>query len=199
MERHLRIAIADDERDIRDFLHEALTRMGHEVIVAAADGKTLVERSLALGPDLIITDIKMPRLDGIDAISAVNRQRQVPVILVSAHQDAELLARMGTDMIMGYLIKPVKETDLRAAIAVGLARFQNIQALANESADLRRSLEDRKLTDRAKGIVMKRLRLDEDEAYRRLRKLASNQNRKLIDVVQEVVQADGVFLELDRV
>ena len=199
MEHCLRIAIADDERDMREFLQEALTRMGHDVIVAAADGNTLLERCNVLEPDLIITDIKMPRLDGIDATSAVNRQRQVPVILVSAHHDAELLARVGTDMIMGYLVKPVKEADLRAAIAVGLARFQNIQALATESADLRRSLEDRKLTDRAKGIVMKRLRLDEDEAYRRLRKLASNHNHKLIEVVQEVVQADGVFQDLDRV
>jgi hypothetical protein len=105
----------------------------------------------------------------------------------------------GGQFTVGYLVKPVKEADLRAAIAVGLARFQNIQALATESADLRRSLEDRKLTDRAKGIIMKWLRLDEDEAYRRLRKLASNHNRKLIEVLQEVVQADAVFQEWDRV
>src|SRR5262245_35169834 len=154
---HLRIAIADDERDMRDYLQEALPRLGHTVVAAAENGRQLVDRIRDTPPDLVITDIKMPDMDGIELSTVINRDRPVPVILVSAHHDAETLTRLGVDHIMGYLIKPVSEPDLKAAIALAMIRFRHFIALVKETADLRQALEDRKVIERAKGVIMRRL------------------------------------------
>jgi response regulator NasT len=198
MSRVLRIAVADDERDIREFLRELLPRLGYEVVAAAATGRELVEQVRTTSPDLVITDIRMPDMDGLEAAAAVNRDKRIPVILLSAHHDAELLARLGEDHIMAYLVKPVKEADLKTAIPVAMLRFQHFLAVAKEASDLRQALEDRKVIERAKGAVMKRVGVDEEEAFRRLRKLASDDNRKLADAAQQVVAAEEVFRRLDK-
>ena len=169
------------------------------MVASARTGRELADRCQQAPPDLIITDIKMPDMDGIEAARLVNQTHPIPVILVSAHHDAELLTRAGADHIMGYLVKPVKEADLKTAIAVAMQRFEHFRAAAREASDLRQALEDRKVIERAKGVVMKRLRVDEDEAFRRLRKLSSNQNRKLVEVAHQVVEAEDVFRELDKV
>src|SRR4051812_3239614 len=197
MSRPLRVAVADDERDVRDYMQDVLTRLGHQVVAVAETGRQLAEQVKAVAPDLVITDIKMPDMDGIETSLAVNRDRQVPVILVSAHHDAELLTRAGADHIMGYLVKPVKEADLKTAISLAMQRFGQFLALAREASDLRQALEDRKLIERAKGVLMKRLRVDEEESFRRLRKLSSDRNRKLVEVAREVVGAEDIFHRLD--
>jgi response regulator NasT len=198
MTHPLRIAVADDERDMREYLEEVLPRLGHRVVAVARTGRELVEKVAATDVDLIITDIKMPDMDGIETSTLVNRDKQVPVILVSAHHDAELLARAGADHIMGYLVKPVKEADLKTAIAMATLRFQHFLAVVREAASLRQALEDRKVIERAKGIAMKRLRVDEEEAFRRLRKIASDQNRKLVEVAQTIVAAEDVLRQLEK-
>ena len=198
MKAALRIAVADDEPDIRDYLREALPRLGHEVVAVADNGRQLAELCYQTRPDLVITDIRMPDMDGIEMSIAINREKQTPVILISAHHDAEQLTRVGADHIMGYLVKPVTEADLKTAITVAMLRFQHFTALLKEASDLRQALEDRKAIERAKGIIMKRLRVDEEEAFRRLRKMASDQNRKLVDVSRNVASAEEVFHLLDR-
>src|SRR5947209_17015870 len=112
MTRPLRIAVADDERDMREYLQELLPRLGHQVAGLAKSGKELVELCREAKPDLIIADIRMPDLDGVAASSAVNRERPTPAILISAYQDAELLAKANNDHVMAYLVKPVREPDL---------------------------------------------------------------------------------------
>jgi AmiR/NasT family two-component response regulator len=148
--------------------------------------------------DLIITDVMMPDLDGLQAAQAINRDRSVPIIVVSAHHDADLLSRLGTDELMAYLVKPVKEADVRTAIAVAMNRFEQLQTLRREKDDLRQALEDRKFLERAKGAVMKRLRADEQEAFRKMKKFASDTNRKLSKVAQIILEAEDVFARLDR-
>ena len=189
----LRIAIADDELDMRDYFRRALPRLGHQVVAVARDGRELIERCRAAQPDLVITDIKMPDRDGIEAASDVNREHQAPVILVSAHHDAELLVRAGADHIMAYLVKPIKQADLGPAIALALRRFEQFQELRKEASDLRQALEDRKVIERAKGILMKRAALDEPSAFRRLQKLASDKNLKLVEIARMIVTADEAF------
>jgi response regulator NasT len=196
MTNSLKIAVAEDERDTREYLQEILQRLGHQV-VAAANGRQLAEQCRLLQPDLVLTDIKMPDLDGIDAAVQINTGREVPVILVSGYHDAELLERAGADHIMAYLIKPVSQADVEAAIALAMRRFQQYQAVRREAADLKQALEDRKVIERAKGIIMRRLSVGEDDAYRRLRKLASDRNRKLVDLAQTIVKADEVFEALE--
>ena len=195
--RALRIAVADDERDVREYFQELLPRLGHQVTVAE-NGRQLAEHCRLFNPDLIITDIKMPDCDGIEAAVEVNRQREVPVILVSAHHDAELLARASTDHIMAYLIKPVRQADVEAAIAIAMNRFEQFQAVRREAADLRQALEDRKVIERAKGIVMKRLSVGEQEAFRRIQRLAIDRNRKLLEVARTILGSDEVFQQLER-
>jgi response regulator NasT len=190
MNTSLRIVVADDEPDMRDYFKKSLSRLGHRVVAAAENGRELVEHCRALQPDLVITDIKMPDVDGIDAARQIYRDRPVPVILVSAYHEPELIARAEADHILGYLVKPIKQADLVPAIALALRRFEQFEALRHEAADLRQALWDRKIIERAKGILMKRDAVDEQEAFRRLQKMASEKSRKLIDIAQMILVAE---------
>jgi response regulator NasT len=194
MNRSLRIVVADDEPRMRDYFKKMLPRLGHQVIAAAANGKELVDYSLQIQPDLVIADINMPELDGIDAANAIYRHEPIPVILVSAHHDPELIRRAEADHILAYLIKPIKQADLIPAIAIAMRRFEQFQTLRQEAADLRHALEDRKVIERAKGILMKKAGLEEQEAFRRMQKLASERNSKLVDIARSILTAEEAFL-----
>ncbi|HKB41179.1 MAG TPA: response regulator [Gemmataceae bacterium] len=193
MTQPLRIAVADDEPDMRDYFKKILPRLGHQVVAAAETGRELVERCLALHPDLIITDIKMPEMDGIDAAAVLYKEWPIPVILVSAHHDAELIRRAESDHIMGYLVKPIKQADLEPVIALALCRFEQFQSLRQEAADLRQALEDRKIIERAKGILLRQGALDEQDTFRQLQRLASDRNLKLVEVARMIVTAEEGF------
>jgi two-component system, response regulator PdtaR len=190
MNPSLRIAVADDELDMRDYFKKSLPRLGHKVVAVAQNGRELVEQCKAQHPDLVITDIKMPDMDGIDAAVQIYRDRPVPVILVSAYHDPELIARAESDHILGYLVKPIEQANLEPVIALAMRRFEQFEALRREAADLRQALEDRKVIERAKGVLMKRGSLDEQEAFRRLQKLASEESRKVIDIAQMILLAE---------
>jgi AmiR/NasT family two-component response regulator len=190
MTSSLRIAVADDEPDMRDYFKKSLSRLGHQVISVAQNGRELVEQCRALSPDLVITDIKMPEMDGIDAATQIYQERPVPVILVSAYHDAALVERAEADHIMGYLVKPIKQADLVPTIAIAMRRFEQFQALRQEATDLRQALADRKIIEQAKGILMKKAKLDEGDAFRRLQKLASEKNRKLVEIASMILTAE---------
>lgn len=190
MSLSLRIAVADDEPDMRDYFKKSLPRLGHQVVAVAQTGRELVEQCRSTRPDLVITDIKMPDMDGIDAAVQIYKEHPIPVILVSAYSDQALIARAEADHILGYLVKPIKQADLEPVIALAMRRFEQFEALRKEAADLRQALEDRKIIERAKGVLMKRAALDEQEAFRRLQKLASEESRKLIDIAHMVLVAE---------
>jgi response regulator NasT len=153
MNRSLRIVIADDEPDMREYFQKSLTRLGHQVVAVAANGRELVEHCRSVKPDLVITDVKMPELDGIDAAEQVCRERRVPVILVSAYHDATLLERAETDTIRGYLVKPIKQADLTPVIALSLRRFEQAEELRQELANLRQALQAREGSEPVAGVV----------------------------------------------
>ena len=190
MTQSLRIAIADDEPDMREYFQKILPVLGHVVVSAAGTGRELVEHCRQHKPDLVITDIKMPDMDGIDAAIEFYRQNPIPVILVSAYHDPELIARAEADHIMAYLVKPIKQADLEPAIGLAMRRFAQFESLRKEATDLRQALADRKVIERAKGVLMKRASLSEQDAFRRLQKLASEKNRKLVDIATMIVTAD---------
>jgi response regulator NasT len=195
MSEPLRIAVADDEPDMRDYFAKILPRLGHCVVAVAATGTELVNECRQHQLDLVITDIRMPDMDGIDAAIRLYQERAVPVILVSAYHDAELIKRAESDHIMGYLVKPIKQADLAPAIALAMRRFEQFEQLRKEATDLRQALEDRKVIERAKGILMKRASLDEATAFRRLQKTASDRNLKLAEVSRIIVTAEEAFAE----
>ncbi len=193
MNSSLRIVIADDEPDMRDYFQDVLPRLGHSVVAVAQNGRELVEKCRTTQPDLVITDIKMPEMDGIDAAGQIYEDRPVPVVLVSAYHDAGLIERAEMDHVMGYLVKPIKQTDLAPTIAIAMRRFSQFQALQKEATDLRQALSDRKVIERAKGILMKKSGFDEADAFRRLQKLASEKNRKLVEIANMILTANEAF------
>ena len=193
MSTSLRIAVADDEPDMRDYFQKCLRRLGHQVVAVAQDGRELVEQCRAARPDLVITDIKMPDMDGLDAAAAIYQTLTVPIIIVSAYYDPELIERAGRNHIAAYLVKPIKQGDLETAIALAVQRFEEFQALHQEAADLRQALEDRKLIERAKGLLMRKAGLDEQEAFRRLQQLSRNKNRKMSEIAQIILMAEEAY------
>ncbi len=193
MSHALRIAIADDEPDMREYLQETLILLGHEVTTVAATGLELVESAGASRPDLIITDIKMPQLDGIDAAAQLCAKEPIPIILISAYHDRRLIERAGDGHVLAYLVKPIERSDLETAISIVMLRFRQFQAVRKEADDLRQALSDRKLIERAKGIMTARAGLSEDEAYRRMSKTARAGNQKLVEVARTILAAEQLL------
>mgnify|MGYP001420222306 CR=1 FL=1 len=187
MTRPLKIAVADDEPDMREYFEKILPHMGHEVVAVCEDGKQLVEQAQATHPDLIITDIKMPKLDGIEAANIIAAECPLPVILVSGYLDPELIRRAEDDHVLAYLVKPIKRNDLEASIAIAMRRFEQFQQLRSESTNLAQAYEDRRLIERAKSALMKLGNLDEQSAFVRLQKIAIQKQLRLVDVARSVL------------
>lgn len=189
----LRIVVADDERNMHEYLQEALPRLGHEVVGVAQTGRELIALCRETHPDLVITDIKMPDMDGLTASEIISRETPIPVIVVSAYHDPEFIERATQNHVLAYLLKPIRQHDLEPAISLAMRRFEQFQTLRRETTDLRQALDERKIIERAKGLLMKREHIDEQEAFRRLQKLAMNQNRKLIEVAQMILTVGEAF------
>lgn len=189
MIRPLRIALADDEPLERDVLEKLLVKAGHEVVFKAETGLALLDYCRRTPADLVIADIMMPDMDGLDAAAAIYTHSPTPIILVSSHHDQALIERALENHVLAYLIKPVSLEAITPAIALAWSRFEEFVALKSEADDLRKALADRKIIERAKGLMMKHLGIEEPEAFRRLQKLASSKNQKLVDVANMIVTA----------
>jgi two-component system, response regulator PdtaR len=189
----LRVLIADDESIRLLSLRMQLNALGHQVVAEASTGAEAVAQAARTEPDLAIMDIKMPVMDGIEAAERITQARPIPIILLTAYSETQLVERAAQANISAYLMKPVAEEDLLPAIALALARFREFKALHQEVADLREALETRKVVERAKGILMRRLDLTEEEAFRRLQKQSQDTNRKLSEVAQALVMADQLL------
>jgi len=189
----LRILIADDESIRMMSLRKQLVTLGHRVIAEASNGEEAAALAATTQPDLAILDIKMPVMDGIEAAQQITRSRPIPIILLTAYNEAELVERAAQANISAYLMKPVAEEDLLPAITLALIRFRQFEALRREVSDLREALEARKIIERAKGILVRRLDLTEEEAFRRLQKQSQDSNRKLAEVAEAIVMADRLL------
>ena len=188
-----RLAIADDDPHIRKFLKVWLSDLGHTVVCAAQNGPKLLDACRKQKPDLVITDIKMPDMDGLDAARAIWDEFCLPVIMISGYTEEELLERASAHHVMAFLVKPIKNGDLAPAIQLAMRRFAELQDLAKETTDLRQALQDRKLIERAKGITMKATGLDEPSAFRRLQEMAQKSNRKLVEIAKMIITAEEAF------
>jgi len=136
----LRIAIADDEPDMQDYFRRVLARLGHRVVSVACNGDELIRQCREFEPDLVITDIRMDGKDGIDAVGEILGERPIPVILVTAYHDAELVARARPDHIQGFLVKPIKQADLGPAVQLAIERFNQTRDLELKTKHLRDAL-----------------------------------------------------------
>jgi response regulator NasT len=183
-----RILIAEDETIIRLDLRELLERAGFEVCAEARDGEEAVELARSERPDVAVLDVKMPRLDGIEAARRILDDRPIPIVIVTAYGEQELVARAVEAGVFGYLVKPFRETDLLPAIQTAQARHEELAALREEAESLAEALAARKAIERAKGLLMERDGLTEQEAFARLRK-ASQISGKPLRVVAEALVA----------
>ena len=183
----MRILIAEDETIIRLDLRDLLERSGFEVCAEAKDGEEAVELARAEQPDLAILDVKMPRLDGIEAARRMLEERPLPIVMLTAYGQAELVARAVEAGVFGYLVKPFREQDLLPAIETARARHEELLALREEAESLSEALVARKAIERAKGLLMEKEGLTEDEAFARLRKASQLSGRPLKVVAEALV------------
>jgi len=183
--RRLRILVADDESIIRMGLRTMLTALGHEVQLAA-DGREALSLARASRFDLALLDIQMPLTDGLEAAKALARKHPMPIVILTAYSDPDLIERAAHLPIQGYLVKPVNERDLAAVLEVAVARFEDAQAAARENAELASKLEARKVVERAKGVLMQ-TGLTEEEAYQTLQRRARTARLTLQQAAEAVL------------
>ncbi len=188
MER-TRVIIADDESLIRMDLREMLLNLGYLVVGEVGDGRSAVNLARELRPDVVIMDVKMPDMDGIDAARILTEERLAPVILLTAYSQKDLVERAKEAGVVGYMVKPFRESDLVPAIEVALARFKEFESLHKEVDDLQVALETRKLVDRAKGILMDSQGLNEADAFRKIQKMSMNTRKPMKEVAEAIILA----------
>jgi response regulator NasT len=186
----MRVLIAEDEALIRLDLREMLEEEGFDVVGEAADGEQAVDLATKLTPDLVICDVKMPKMDGIQAAAQITEARIAPVVMLTAFSQRDLIERARDAGAMAYLVKPFQKRDLLPAIEMATSRFAEIRALEAEVTGLRERLEARKLIERAKGALMTKHGLSEPEAFRWIQRAAMD-NRTTMRSVAELVLSGG--------
>ncbi|CAM3925002.1 ANTAR domain-containing response regulator [Janibacter anophelis] len=183
----LRVLLAEDEALIRLDLAEMLTDAGYEVVGQASNGEEAVSLADSLRPDLIIMDVKMPVMDGLTAAETIGEKRICPVIMLTAFSQKELVERARDAGVMAYIVKPFTVSDVTPAIEVATSRWAELKALESEVADLGERLETRKAVEKAKGVLMKKLKITEAEAFRWIQKTAMDRRLGMREVADAVV------------
>ena len=186
-QRQPRVLVAEDEALIRLDLVELLTAEGYEVIAEAGDGEEALKLARELEPDLVVMDVKMPKMDGITAATAIAEDRIAPVVMLTAFSQRELIDRAREAGAMAYVVKPFDASDVVPAIELAIARFAEIRQLDDEVADLEDRLATRKAVDQAKGILQEGLGLTEAEAFRWIQKTAMDLRKPMREVAEGVI------------
>jgi AmiR/NasT family two-component response regulator len=190
----MRVLIAEDDPVIALALVERIRALGHEPVGPVADGKEAVREALATKPDLYLFDIEMPELDGLSAAAELAaRGLSRPIVVITGVDDPTLIERSVVTGAGAFLTKPLDTRELEAAISLAAARHGELEALQGEVAQTRQALEERKVVERAKGLLMKALGLAEPDAFRRLQLAARERNMRLVDVAQAIVEQQDVL------
>ncbi len=186
----LRILVAEDESLIRMDVVATLTEAGFEVVGEASDGEEAVALATSLEPDLVVMDIKMPKMDGISAAEKIS-ELKIPVVLLTAFSQSDLVARAAEAGAMAYVVKPFKPSDLLPAIQIAISRHEELTSLESEIADLSERLETRKLMDRAKGLLQGKMGLSEPDAFRWIQKASMDRRLTMAQVAKAVIDQLG--------
>lgn len=192
--KKLRILLVDDESIIRLDLKEMLEEQGHQVVGEASDGEAAIDLAAQLNPDLIIMDIKMPNMDGLEAIRHINQNKRIPTIMLTAYSQPELVEQAVDLGVFAFLVKPIKEADIVPTLEVALARADELKALEQEVGDLKENLATRKLVEKAKGILMESYGLSEAAAFRKIQKLSMDRRKPIKDVADAIILARDVSI-----
>jgi two-component system, response regulator PdtaR len=184
---HPRVVVAEDEALIRLDLVELLEEHGYEIVGQASDGEEAVRLANELEPDLIVMDVKMPKMDGITADDKIAEDRICAVVMLTAFSQRDLIKRAKEAGAMAYVVKPFDASDVIPAIEIAMARFAEIRGVEDEVMDLEERLESRKIVDQAKGILQTSLDLTEPEAFRWIQKTAMDLRKSMREVAQGVI------------
>lgn len=187
-----RLVIADDESIIRMNLKETLVGLGYLVVGEAGDGVSVINLARELKPDLVLMDIKMPKLDGIQAAKILTEEKISPVLLLTAYSDRELVERAKEAGVVNYVVKPFREAELLPAIEIAMARYQEFLEMDKQISDLKETLDTRKLVERAKGILMDTQGLKEAEAFRKIQQLSMNTRKSMKEIAQAILLANEI-------
>ena len=187
----MRVLICEDETIIRLDLRAICERAGLDVVGEARDGVEALRLASELEPDVVVMDVQMPKLDGIEAARQLLAERPVPIVVVTAFPQEELVRRAVEAGVFGYLVKPFRENDVLPAIHAARARFEELQAVREEASSLSEALASRKLVERAKGMLMAREKITEDEAYSRIRRASQRTGKPMRTIAEAVVETLG--------
>jgi AmiR/NasT family two-component response regulator len=191
----LKIVVVEDDPVARVFLKDALeNQFGHEVLAEATSGTDMVRAVLRYEPDVVVFDIHLPYLNGLDALHQIYEQRITAAVAITADQHTDLIRRASEEHVLAFLIKPVNASQLGAAVLIAWTRFQELASLTAANATLQQTLQNRKTIERAKGVLMKRHRWSEPEAFRRMQRAAMSKRIAMVEVAQAVL--NGVEVEL---
>lgn len=182
-----KVLVAEDEALIRLDIVETLTAAGFDVIGEAADGEEAVDLALDLEPDVIIMDVKMPRLDGLSAAEQISKELSCAIVMLTAFSQHELVERASEVGAMAYVVKPFGPEDLVPAVEIAISRHAQIESLENEIADLTERFDTRKRVDRAKGLLMERMDMTEPEAFRWIQKTSMDRRLSMREVADAVI------------
>ncbi len=192
MAQQTRLVIADDESIIRMNLKETLVGLGYLVVGEAGDGASVIHVARELKPDLVLMDIKMPKLDGIQAARILTEEKIAPVLLLTAYSDRDLVDRAKEAGVVNYVVKPFREAELLPAIEIAMARYQEFLEMDKQIADLKETLDTRKIVERAKGILMDTQGLKEAEAFRKIQQLSMNTRKSMKEIAQAILLANEI-------
>lgn len=182
-----RLLIADDQSFSRDALKDALIEKGFDIAGEAATGKEAIELNKKLKPDLIFMDVKMPELNGIEASHEINSHNPVPIILLTVKDDRSTIERAKSAGVMAYLVKPFNKKELVPNIEIAIKRFSEFKKVKNENADLKAKLNARKFIEKAKGILMEKLNISEQEAFRKIQKTGMDKHTSMKEIAESII------------
>lgn len=188
-----RVVIAEDNSKTRLFLKNQLELLGYTVVGVASNGAAAVDMVSELNPGLVILDVKMPQMDGIEAAKAISTKSPVPIILITGLSSDEMASKAVEAGVFAYLVKPVTKKQLEPAIKLALARYEEFKSLKSEVSDLKDAMETRKLVEKAKGIVMKRCNLSEEDAFKLLQSHSQKENKKMREVAESIISASKLL------
>ena len=192
--KSLRVLVAEDEYLCLMGIKANLKRLGYQLVGEASNGRDAINIALEEKPDLIIMDINMDSMDGIEAVKRINKHLFIPSIILTGYTDDDLIQRAKKEVgIFGYLVKPVDANDLKGAIEIAISKFREFNNVKKELHNVEEALESRKYVERAKGILIDKHGLKEAEAMKKLQRISCNKNKKLVQVAKEIIKADELL------
>jgi two-component system, response regulator PdtaR len=182
-----RIMVVEDESLVRLDVSMMLQDAGYEVVAQVGDGEKAIELAFSLKPDLIIMDIKMPKMNGLKASEIISKSTNTPILLLTAYSQKEYIDKAKKANIVGYLVKPINEANLIPAVEIALRQAENANAYREQVEIINKQLMERKMIEKAKGILMQKLVLSEDDAFKKMRKISMNKQVTLENVAKQII------------